>query len=330
MKGLAPAGAKVSVNGIAATAAAGGFEAQVVVRERENKIVVKDANGRQNAITVLWDRDSFPRYRFSTDDNIWFLRDIARNASTYSSIFQNPYLALWRDMHRKYGMKVHHNIYYETSGFNLSQMPDKFRAEWQANADWMRLSFHARANDPARPYLHSSPEQIRQDYRAVIREIERFAGKEVLGPVTTIHWGATTQAAARALRQEGVRVMLGVDPFRDDMPHVGYYLSIPQMHYMLGRDYWKDTEEDILFLHHDIVVNTITPDKIDAYLDRVAADPHESEVMELIIHEEYFDPEYRAYEPDFRQRVERAIQWVTRHGYKPVLFGDGFLGTGKN
>jgi hypothetical protein len=48
--------------------------------------------------------------------------------------------------------------------------------------------------------------------------------------------------------------------------------------------------------------------------------------MELIIHEQYFYPEYRAYEPDYRQRVERAIEWVTRRGYKPVFFADGFLG----
>jgi len=59
-------------------------------------------------------------------------------------------------MHRKYGTKIHHNLYYQTAGFNLSQMPAKFRAEWQQNADWLRLTFHARANEPDRPYVHSS------------------------------------------------------------------------------------------------------------------------------------------------------------------------------
>lgn len=329
VKGVTQAGGPIRVNGATAVVGNGEFRAPVLLSQRENKIVVEGPGGVRDQIIVLWDRDSFPRYRFSTDDNIWFLRDIARHAGTYTSIFQNPYLAFWRDMHHKYGTKIHHNIYYETSGFNLSQMPDKFRNEWRANASWMRLSFHARANDPARPYAHASAEQIREDYRMVNHEIERFAGKETLSPaVTTIHWGATTKAGARALREEGVRILLGVDAFHDDLPYVGYYLSIPQMHHMLGRDYWKDTETDIIFLHHDIVVNGVALEKIVPYLERIAADPHESEVMELIIHEEYFDPDYRGYEPDYRQRVERAIEWVTRRGYKPVFFGEGFLGTG--
>jgi hypothetical protein len=42
--------------------------------------------------------------------------------------------------------------------------------------------------------------------------------------------------------------------------------------------------------------------------------------MELMIHEQYFYPDYQAYEPDYRQRVERAIEWVTKRGYKPVFF----------
>jgi sugar lactone lactonase YvrE len=329
VKGLAPPGGAVRVNGTAAAVTNGEFQSPVLLRERESRIVVEGADGRRDQITVLWDRDSFPRYRVSTDDSIWFLRDIARNASTYTSIFQNPYLAFWREMHRKYGAKIHHNIYYEAAGFNLSQMPDKYRDEWRANADWLRLSFHARANDPARPYVHASAEAIRADYRMVNREIERFAGKELLGPVTTIHWGATTEAGARALREEGVRILLGVDAFHNDIPYVGYYLSIPQMHRVLGRDYWKDTKTDIIFIHHDIVLNSVALDQIVPSLERIVAGPHESEVMELIIHEEYFYSDYRAYEPDYQQRVERAIEWVTRRGYKPVFWADGFLGTGE-
>jgi hypothetical protein len=45
-----------------------------------------------------------------------------------------------------------------------------------------------------------------------------------------------------------------------------------------------------------------------------------------MIHEQYFYPDYVAYEPDYRQRVERAIDWVSGHGYKPVFYDEGFLG----
>jgi sugar lactone lactonase YvrE len=269
---------------------------------------------------AIRDPNLVPCYRFSTDDNIWFLRDIARNADKYKSIFDNPYLAMWRDLHSKYGTKFHHNLYYQTEGFNLSQMPDKFRSEWQRNSDWMRLSFHALANDPGRPYVHASAEQIVRDYRLVVREIERFAGKEVLHPITTIHWGETTLAVARALRREGIRILAGYFEVRDDLPSVGYYLTLPQLRHMMGRDYWKDAREDIIFVRHDIVINRVPLAEIDRYLERVASDPNQSQVMELMIHEQYFYPDYQSYEPDYRQRVERAIQWVTKRGYKPVFY----------
>jgi hypothetical protein len=205
-------------------------------------------------------------------------------------------------------------------------MPAKYRPEWSMNRDWIRLSFHARANDPDRPYIHSSAEKILNDYRLVAREIERFAGPELLGPVTTVHWGEATREAVRAIRKQGIRVVPGYFRVTDDVPNVSYYVPLRPFLHLMGRDYWKDMVEDVIFVRHDIVVNTVKLVDIEPWLDKIATDPHQSEVMELMIHEQYFYPDYQAYQPDFRQRVERAIQWVTRKGYKPVWFGDGFLG----
>ncbi|MCW5979934.1 MAG: hypothetical protein KIT09_17770 [Bryobacteraceae bacterium] len=325
VKGVCGPEAAVRVNGVAARVGNGLFEAPVTLKDRETRLVA-EAAGARDTRTILWDRDSFPRYRFSTDDNIWFLRDIARNAGRYGSIFENPYLAMWRGMREKYGARIHFNIYYETDGFNLSMMPDKYKPEWQANQDWIRLTFHARANDPDRPYIHASGEKVGEDYRLVTREIERFAGKQLLSPATTVHWGETTLDGARALRKEGIKILAGYFRLQDGRPSVSYYLPLEQVRYLMGRDYWKDTREDLIFIRHDIVINTVPLDQIDAWLERIAADPHQSEVMELMIHEQYFYPDYVAYEPDYRERVERAIQWVTRRGYKSVFYEEGFLG----
>jgi len=44
------------------------------------------------------------------------------------------------------------NIYYTTGdGFELPQFPDA-TAQWRENSDWLKLAFHAYANEPARPY----------------------------------------------------------------------------------------------------------------------------------------------------------------------------------
>ncbi len=303
----------------------GQFQAPITLSSRETKIVA-EGGGKRHEITVYWDRDSFKRYRVSTDDNIFFLKDIALNAANYNSIFDNAYLSFWRQMHEKYGTKVHFNIYYETKGFNLSQMPDKYRPEWRKNSDWMRLTFHARANDPDRPYMHASPEKVRQDYRLVTSEIARFAGKELSSPVTTIHWCFIPRATARALYAEGVRELVGYFEMRDDLPSASYYVPLAQLRYLMGHDYWKDMQEGFVFIHHDMVINLFPLAEIEPRLEQVAANPHQAEVMELMIHEQYFYPDYAAYEPDYRQRVERAIDWVSRHGYKPVFYDEGFLG----
>lgn len=316
----------VFVNGAPAQVSAGRFRARILLKEHENAIVAETPAGGRHRITVLWDRRSDRRYRVSTDDNILFLKDIAEHAGTYRSIFENPYLAFWRQMHDKYGAKIQHNIYYETPGFNLSQMPDKFKSEWRQNASWMRLSFHARSNDPDRPYVHASPEKLLADFRLVASEIERFAGKEALSTFTTIHWGEATEAAVAGLRREGVRGLAGYFRVSGDFPSVSYYLDLPQVLHLMNRDYWRDTVNDVLFIRHDIVINTIPLAEIVPYLERIAADPHQSEVMELMIHEQYFYPAYRAYEPDFRERVERAIDFVHRRGYRPVFYEEGFIG----
>jgi hypothetical protein len=45
-----------------------------------------------------------------------------------------------------------------------------------------------------------------------------------------------------------------------------------------------------------------------------------------MIHEQYFYPHYCAYIPEYAERCETAIRWVTERGYTPVFYGDGFLG----
>lgn len=67
-------------------------------------------------------------YRFSIDDNIWVFRDIARQRP--SSLFENEYLGTLYRLHRKHGTRFQLNVYLETDGFDLSQMPDCYRQEW--------------------------------------------------------------------------------------------------------------------------------------------------------------------------------------------------------
>ena len=101
-----------------------------------------------------------------------------------------------------------------------------------------------------------------------------------------------------------------------DLPEVAAFGFRQRSH---GPDHWKDPKEALIVIRHNIVVNTVPLHEIVAHQEHVAADPHQSELMELMIHKQYFHPAYVNYEPDYRQRVERAIEWVIQKGDQPTL-----------
>jgi hypothetical protein len=324
VRGRCPSDAPVTVNDVAASVRGREFTATVCLSARETELCAAGA-GSSDTITVLYDRNSFKRYRFSLDDNVWFLRDIARDRPR--SIFDNPYMALWRRLHQQYGARINCNIYYQCDGFNLSMMPDAYRGEWQDNADWFRLTFHALQNEPNEPYINASYEEIGHDADLVNNEIVRFAGETALNPFTTVHWGEATRDGCRALRDRGIRGLCGYFVLgKDNRPHVSYYLDADHTCHLGGRDYWKDIGEDMFFIRHDIVINGVALDKIAAHLQGVAANPHQRDLMEIMIHEQYFYPGYRAYEPDYEARCEAAVRWLTENDYSPVFYDRGFLG----
>ncbi|MDH7569800.1 MAG: hypothetical protein QHJ73_09470, partial [Armatimonadota bacterium] len=164
--GDAPLNDRVSVNGVPALRSGGKFVGEVVLREKETEIVAvaEGSRGRrEHRVRVVWDRFSRPRYRFSIDDNSFFLRDVAQKG--YPSLFDCFYLGMLKDLHTRYGVKFTINIYYTTGDdFSLPQFPDRYRGEWADNAHWLKLAFHAYANDPDRPYQYAAPEKLAHDF----------------------------------------------------------------------------------------------------------------------------------------------------------------------
>jgi len=330
--GVAPAGSQVTVNGLAAEVAGNAFRCAVPLRQRRNEIeAVCRAGGSQHteSITVLWDKASSPRCRFSVDDNIEFLKDLGTRPDDYRSLFDHWYLGFWRQMHQEYGAKIHINIYHQTVGgdFTLAQMPAKWKDEWQANAGWLHLSFHALQDQPERPYENASYDEIARDFDLVMGEIRRFAGEAVTSAATTVHWAAATKEACRALRDRGIKVLIGIfrREFEGKCP-TGYYLPASLKDHINERDAWYDPDTDLLFVTEDATVNSLRVEEVVPWLERQAANPHTGELVELLIHEQYFRKELSHFQPDIREKVIRCLRWVTERGYQPVFWGDGFLG----
>lgn len=323
VKAVAPRGRSISINGSRARYRAGAFYGDVALRDYRNTIEAYDEkSGIKKAVTVYKPAALENRYRLSIDDAVWFLKDIHLHADAYDSIFDNPFLGFLKRLHDTRGTKVHLNIFYETDGFNLSQMTDRFRNEWKANASWLRLSFHAKAELPDDPYKHSGYAQVRTECGQVIEQISRFAGEALNSSITTLHWGEVPVEVCRALRDAGYTGQLCDFNVDDHQPPCSYYLDVPQRRHINKRFLWRDNREDIIFIKSGIIINSKSLAEIAPFLNRYAMESRRPPYLDLLVHEQYFYRDYHNYQPDYCEKVTEAVDWAIGNGYTPAFLSE--------
>ena len=123
---------------------------------------------------------------FFIDDAIWFLRDIARKRP--KSLFDSDFLGPLRTAHDRFGLKLQINLFYRTDffygmdEFTLAEVPDAYKAEWQANKDWLKLGFHSLQEFPDYPWVNIDYADVKKLFGMIKGEIDRFAGEACLPP----------------------------------------------------------------------------------------------------------------------------------------------------
>ncbi len=326
--GQAPVERRVTVNGVEAQREGDRFEAAITITEPEQDITAlcEGTLGRlEHTVRVVWDRDSSRRYRFSIDDNSFWLRDVA--AERYDSLFDCFYMEMLRDFHEQYGTKFVLNIYYETEdGWQLPDFPEDYRGEFEDNADWLALACHAYANKPDRPYQFASPQKLIEDIETVEAQIRRFAGEQTISPPTVIHWGMVVPEALEALYTHGVRVLSGSFTRRSWGRDVNYWQDRERSEWLSRNEALKDFQSGIVFSMIDLCANATPLDEIEPRLEQLAASPRTAEVMDLFTHEQYFWPFYRNYLPDHADRLDVMLRWMTERTYEPIFFHERYPG----
>ena len=165
--------------------------------------------------------------------------------------------------------------------------------------------------------------RITEDCMAVCREIVRFAGEECISNSTTAHWGSANREAVRSLRALGFRSLTGYLTLGPNgNPSVSYYLPKELVQHLDSRDFWVDTEEDMIFGRIDKVLNLNSPEKVQQDVRDAIAHPHRGGFVSVMIHEQYFYPDYRSHLPDFEQRVLAACRILTEAGYTGAHISD--------
>jgi len=331
----AKSGLHITINEVEAEYRDGEYIAEVLFTEFRNFVTAKDTkSGEKIGITVFKLVDVMNKYRISSDDNILFLQDLTANKDVYKSVFDNPYLAVYKKCHDLYGASANLNLFYEYSDsgtfsdssrpyFNLSMMTDKYKDEFIANSDWLTFSFHADAEFPDEPYKFTEPSVIREDFIKITREIIRFAGKEALADATTVHWGEATKESVGTLRSLGNRALAGYLTRKSDgKPLVSYYIDGELLDHLDNRDFWYDKDVDVFFGRIDIVMNLKTLDWVKSEIDDIAEHPTRSGYVEAMIHEQYFYPDYVSYLPDFEERMLYVCKFLYERGYKTMKLID--------
>ena len=251
------------------------------------------------------------QFCFTVDDNIRFLRELT--ASRPQSMFEHPYLAFYRRLHEKYGLKVQLNLFWEGGGFDLSQMTDAYRDEWAQNAHWLKLSFHSKAEWPACPYEASGYDEVFAECSAVHREILRFAGESSLAKTTTIHYCQSTADGLRALRDCGVEGLLGLFG-TDERPRTSY--EVPTEYLGTIRSGEVAVFRGIAMGSLDVILNEHRPDRAHALVEALLPRNY----AHIMIHEQHFYPDLSSHSYEFEEKTEDAVALLCQNGSEPAFF----------
>ena len=240
-------------------------------------------------------------YNFFIDDNIFFFDDICRHK--FRSIFDSFYLAGLKQAHERFGTKFTLNTFYHNwhhPEFDLSQFPDCYRAEFEANSDWLRFAFHGHSEFPEWPYSKAYPEKIAEHYGQWHQAITRIAGEKPLIAPVIFHYFDATPEARRFMREKGMK-----------------FHAVP----MDGKGSFKP-EFDQIEIPVDIILNLFWADiaGIRAKLEgKIAAGQ-----QKILIgsHEQYAYRHYENYIPEYFEGLFAACEVMKKHGYEPVYFNE--------
>ena len=247
---------------------------------------------------------------FTVDDNIRFLKEICERGC--ASVFEHPYLAMYKRLHEKYGLRVQLNLFYECEGFCLADMTGRYKDEWKNNSDWLKMSFHSRLEN-VKPYKDSGYGEVFEDCSRVNREIVRFAGEKSLAKTTTIHYCLATNEGLRAIFDNGYIGLLGLYGSKDE-PRTSYQNSQKEAEMLRCGEFLKRGE--ITYGTIDTVLNLFSKEEI---LERLSA-LSKRETIKIMIHEQYFYEDYKRYIPEFEEILASSFDYLANNGYTSEFF----------
>ena len=245
------------------------------------------------------------------------------------------------------------SFFYGRNDFDLSMMPDTYKDEWEKNSDWLKLSFHAQEEFPDYPYVNADYDLVRDNYVTLTNEVKRFAGEKSLAAFVLPHWAPMSKEGVTALRDLGVKVTYAtygekVYDYNGEQDLLPYGHSFRFLHNrkketstfirktrdkaiqrsICGYNHITEEEFNKVFgkatTHLDketgmrygvacgIVLNLTPIEEIEESLDKLIG----NENITVATHEQYFYPDYYAYQKDYAEKTYKMSEILHKNGYE--------------
>jgi len=300
-------------------------------------------------------------FTYFVDDNIRFLENLTKNRP--ASIFDDPFLKAHKELHEEFGLKVQFNLFYSNleKTWDLSMMTDAYKDEFLANKDWMMFGFHARNELPDYPYLNATYEEVWNDYSAVEKAIEHFAGREMITKSLVTHWVSMTKEGMKALSDKGAKMMTATVGDAIDYPEIRSALStehnfnlarnkklpvskanvcvraingVSSVPFLCNYNHFSDAEDaerkgklkmykdpDTGIYYNRFADITLNAERLCKFKE-CFEEFLDYEYVGILMHEQYFYEDYFAYEPDFKDKVGSACKILFDAGFEHLSMED--------
>ena len=245
-------------------------------------------------------------FSLSFDDTILIFKDI--NNNNYDSVFQNSTLSWYKELHEKYGVVISCYCYYEDKNFNLSQITDKYKEEFQANSDWLRFGFHAINSD-----TNYATGAIDIDYQKTVRELERIVGEDSIDNVIRLQMFQGLYDEIRKLTELSEQPIVGL--LTADDSRQSYYLSKKDNIYIYNHDELYKSNMNLHFFSTDFRTEYVN--NIGSKLKELNKDCWNNQTGDLVV----FSHEW-ALNMENKGKIEKICKYAREKGYSFIFFED--------
>ena len=246
------------------------------------------------------------------------------------------------------------DFYYGNDEFYLSEMPDCYKEEFTEASSWLRFGFHSKQEFPDYPYVNATYDDVRANLEDTKKEIFRFAGEKSFAYATVPHWLPISKAGCQALADGGIKVLCvsagEITPYSGDPAQLPYghagrllqnrqpetalfsrgskdatieasisgYNHLPteisdKMRYTL--DVHKDEETGLCFKEF-WVGSCLNLSMLSELEEEMSIAENCGEYYCYATHEQYFYPDYFAYQPEYPAKILKAAEIMHRYGYE--------------